>query len=460
VTDTVFCVGCGEPLAADSRFCEHCGTEQKGREERRSVVPKMIGETPALERVEALAPGTADLAAQLSAQLRTPSAAVALVGGALGAAGTFAVAVILGLVLSDQSRLGAVDQGKGVVTAGFAQMVNFLQVGYGGGVGKLGPALALVIPVGACAIAAATQARRTLGLAAHVRLASGAGVGLVFGLLMLAPALGAGTLGGGQGTLEPDAMAAVLLGVLWGALGGLLGTYYIVRTALPDGFLVKRVPVGLGVIAKTAYLALRPLALLLAMTMLVGTAAWTVETALKADLRDGNSTPVAVVDDLAYAVEHGVHWTELAGLAQFQLGGQDAGSGEVPVPVGDETKVKLDSSGHYRLFGFSHAMPAYTFIPLTVFLLASVLLLALGAGATVAQSRHPETAWAAAGWGALVGPVWALALVVLNALIATDFFGHADGGSVFGTFLLGGLVVGALGGLVSVQTQRKRQEAP
>ncbi len=456
MTDTVFCRSCGEPLASDSKFCEHCGAAQESNAGgRKPVLPRVIGDKPALERIEALSPGTADLAADLAAQLRTPTVAVALVGGALAAAFTFGIALILGLILSDQSAIGVVDQGKGVITAAFAQMVNFLQVGYGGGVGKLGPALFLVFPVGACAIAAATQARRTLGLAPPVRLVSGAGVGLVFGLLMLVPALGAGGLGGGQSTTEPDVLGAVLLGALWGALGGLLGTYYIVRTALPTGFLAELAPKALREVARTAFVAMRPLAVLLGLMTVLGTVSWTVETLLKSDLRDGSSTPVAVIDHAAYAVEHGVHWTELAGLSQFQ-GVGEGGSAGVPVPVSDASSIRTNGAGRYRLFGFSHAMPAYTFIPLLIVLLGSALLLALGAGAAVAQARTPATPWAAAAWGSLVGPIWALTMVVLNALVAKAFFGRASGDSVFGAFLLGGLVVGAVGGLVSVQTQRRR----
>lgn len=459
MTDTVFCGSCGEPLVSDSKFCEHCGAAQEKRERtRKSVMPNLLGDTSALGRVDALAPGTADLASQIVAQLRTPTVAFALAGGALGAALTFGIAVLLALVLSDQSMLGLVDQGKGVITAGFAQMLNFLQVGYGNGVGKLGPALFLVFPIGACAIAAATQARRTLGLAAPVRLISGAGIGVVFGLLMLIPALAAGGLGGGGGTTEPDALAAVLLGALWGGLGGMLGTYYIVRTALEPGFLAKITPAPLRTIACTAYLALRPLGLLLGLMIVVGTLTWSVETLLKADLRGNSSTPVAVIDHTAYAVEHGIHWTELAGIAQFQLTGDEASSSGVPVPVGDVSKLKLDSAGRYRLFSFSHAIPAYTFVPLLVFLLGSALLLAFAAGAAVAEARVPVTPWAAAAWGCLVGPIWAVGMVLLNAIVAKSFFGRASGDSVFGIFLLVGLSVGALGGLVSVQSQRRRAE--
>jgi hypothetical protein len=450
------CQFCGEAMAADSRFCEHCGTKQEPQEggPLKSVMPKLSGEGSPLDRLEAIAPGTGDLASQLAAQLRTPTVAMALVGGALAAAATFGVGVVLSILLSDQSLAGSVDQGKGIITSGFAQMLNFVQAGYGDGVGKLGPAIFVVFPIGACGVAAATQARRTLGLAPVTRLLSGSGVGLVFGLLMLVPALGVGGLGGGSSTTEPDALGAVLLGVLFGVVGGLLGTYYIMRTAIKPGVLVGMVPPVVRPATRIIYLAWRPLALLLVLMTLVGTVVWTVETLIKSDLREGRSTTVATVDAALYGIEHGVHWTELSGFAAFRASGLSVGSDAVPVPVGNTSKIKSDRSGDYRLFDFSHAMPIYTFAPLLIFMLGSALLLALSAGFAVAQAQEPSTRQSAAAWGCLVGPVWALTMVIINALIAKYIFGRAVGSSVFATFLLGGLVMGAIGGFVSMQRRR------
>jgi hypothetical protein len=454
MTDTVFCKLCGEPLPADSKFCEHCGAEQEQRKAGSKFLPKIPADAVAFKRIDAMAPGTGEMASQLAGQLRTPTVTTSLVGGGLAAIGTVCVGLAFGLILSDRSALGLVDHGKGLLTAGFAQVLNFLQVGYGDGAGKLGPALFVIFPIAACAIAAATQARRTLGLPPTTRLAAGAGVGVVFGLAMLVPALAAGSLGGGPSTIDPDVLGAVLLGVLWGVIGGLLGTYYVMRPALERGFPAGMIPAQLGEAARTCYLALRPLALLLALMTLAGTLTWTVETLLKADLRDGDSTPVATIDHVAYAIEHGVHWTELAGLAQFRLVGDGGSSTQVPVPTGDLAAIKVDNSGDYRIFAFGRTMPVYAFAPLLIFMLGSSLLLALGAGFAVARSRLPDTHWKAAAWGSLVGPTWALTLLILNALLARDIFGRANGGSVFGTFLLGGVIVGAGGGLLSVQARR------
>jgi hypothetical protein len=487
MTDVVFCESCGKSVAADATFCEHCGAALA-----QSLDPGTVPSPPpprpvagglsdpaggqrsagftsqqAAERLEALTPGAGELAAQLAEQLKTPAVATALIAGALAAAAVFAVAVVLALVLSDQSLLGAVDNGKGAITAGFAQMLNFLQVGYGNRVGKLGPVLFLVFPIAACALAAASQARRTHGLTPTIRLASGAGAGLVFGLLMLIPALAAGDLGGGQSGIEPDVLSAVLLGILWGAVGGLLGTYHAVRGELQPGFLGKLLPATARDVSQTIFVALRPLALALVVTTIAGTLAWTAETLLKPELREGRSTLVATVDHAAYAVEHGVHWTELGGLAEFRSEGEgNAVSGEVgtpigaPVPVANPSEIKTDGKGQYRVFGFSKAMPAYTFIPLLIFLIGVLLLLALNAGFAVARLRQPRTQWIGAAWGCLVGPIWATSMVILNALVAKDFFGRAVGDSVFGTFLLGCLVVGAVGGFLSIQSPRAQTTDP
>lgn len=470
MTDAVFCESCGKPVAADARFCEHCGAAFGEMPEAGAVTapqpsspaaggaPAPAGGQPspgftsqqAAERLEAFTPGAGELAFQLAEQIKTPAVATALAAGALAAAALFAVGVVLALVLSDQSLLGAVDSGKGAITAGFAQMLNFLQVGYGNEVGKLGPALFLILPVGVCAVTAATQATRTRGLSPTTRLASGAGVGLVFGLLMLIPALAAGSLGGGP---SPDVLSAVLLGILWGAIGGLLGTYHVVRADLQPGFLGKLLPATVSEVLRTVVVALRPLALALILMTAAGTITWTAETLLKSDLRTGRSTLVATVDDAAYAVEHGVHWTELGGLVQFRSVGEGSSTG-APVPVSNPSEIKTDGQGQYRVFGLSKAMPAYTFIPLLIFLIGVPLLLALNAGFAVARLRRPRTQWIGAAWGCLVGPIWAIGLVIVNALVAKYVFGRAVGDSVFGSFLLGGLVVGAIGGLLGAQSSR------
>lgn len=448
MNDEVRCDACGEPVTADSRFCEHCGSKIE------------LGE-PRDRPVEAFTPVATELASQVLDQLKTPVVATALVGGVLAAAGIFGIGLIFGLLFSDQSLLGLVDQNKGVIGAGFAQMLNFLQVGYGGGVGKLGPALFLLLPIAACALAAVAQAHRTQGLAPQIRLLGGAAVGVVFGLLMLVPALAAGDLGGPESTIGPNVLSALVLGMLWGALGGLLGTYHVVGDELAPGFVRKAVPAVVVDVARTVYVALRPLAVVLVLMTLAATVTWTAETLLKSGIRGGSSTVVATVDNAAYAVEHGLHWTELGGLAQFRLvdAGVGGGADAFPVPVGDTARIKFNDKGEYRVFGFSKALPLYSFAALVILLFAVMLALALYAGFAVARLRRPETQWLGGAWGALVGPIWALALVIANAFITKRLFGQANADSVFGGFLVAGIVVGAIGGFLSTGSQRRSTTA-
>jgi hypothetical protein len=469
----VFCESCGESIAADAKFCEHCGATlaavaapagdpDRSRPSSQASAPR-TGFDPrqAAERLESLTPGATELAGQLAEQIRTPAVATALVAGGLAAAAVFGIGVLLAVIASDNSLIGLADQGKGTIAAGFAQMLDFLQVGYSNGVGKLGPGLFLVIPIGACAVAAATQARRTRGLPATTRLAAGAAAGLVFGLLMLIPALATGSLGGGaadtQNAPDPNVLSAVLLGVLWGASGGLLGSYYTVRHELRPGFLGRLVPPVVADVGRTIFVAVRPLAVVLALMTATGAVTWTVQTLRKHSLREGNSTLVATIDNAAFAVEHGVHWTELGALVQFRQLGAGSGPESYPVPV-NTIKVKTNSTGEYRLFGFNEALPAFEFIPLLIWLIGVPLLLALNAGFAITRVRGATAPLVGAAWGALVGPIWAIAMVLINALVAKDFFGRANGDSVFGMFLIGGLVVGAIGGLLVTQAP-KRQAA-
>lgn len=95
--------------------------------------------------------------------------------------------------------------------------------------------------------------------------------------------------------------------------------------------------------------------------------------------------------------------TELGALVQFRQIGDGGCAESYPVPV-DTSNFKTNRTGEYRLFGFSEAVPAYASIPLLIWL--------------------------------------------IDALIAKDFFGRANADSVFGVFVIGGLVVGVIGGLV------------
>lgn len=480
MTDTFYCESCGKQNRADAKFCAHCGVALTTAFSAAhasppppppppSPSPGAAGSPrpgpdhrPAGERVESLSPGATEVASRLAEQLRTPVVAAASISGAIAAAAVFGIGLLMAAVLPDNSLLGIADQGKGEIAAAFAQMLNFVQASYSDSVGKLGPALFVVFPIGACAVAARTQAFRTSGLSAGARLGSGAATGLVFGLLMLIPALATGTIGGGSAGYQngpaPNVLSAVLLGIVWGAVGGLLGAYIAIRPELQAGSLPGPAGPLIGDVVRTIAAALRPLAVALAVMTAIAAIGWTVQTLREQSLREGSSTLVATVDNAAFAVEHGVHWTELGALVQFRAVGDGGSAASFPVPI-DRGPVKTNSSGGYRIFGFNQALATYEFIPLLILVIGIPLLLALNAGFAVARLRGASTPLEAAAWGALVGPIWAVAMVVLNAVIAKEFFGRANGGSVLGMFLLAGAVVGAIGGLLVTQSPQRHAVA-
>jgi zinc-ribbon domain len=472
---SVFCESCGRPVTSDAKFCESCGAalrpdpaepQPSGDRQQRSQTNEAIGTGAdmrrAAERLEAVTPGATELASQLAGQIRTPAVTTALVGGAAAAAVVFGIGVLLAIVTTDQSMLGAADVGKGVIKAGFAQMLNFVQASYSHDGGKLGPALFVVFPIAACAIAAVTQAGRTRHARPRIRLMSGAGIGVVFGLLMLVPALATGGRFGDGGSYaqDPNAASAVLLGVLWGSIGGLLGTYYALRRDPEYRGLGRVGPPVVGDVARTILAAMRPLAVVLAVMTIAGGIVWAVQTVRRPSLHARSSTVVATIDHTAFAVEHGLHWTELGGLAQFRsaFGDEVSDPRLYPVPAKSE-KIKLGKNFEYRLFGFSDALPAYVFLPLVAFVIGIPLVFALYAGFAVARLRGAAAPLIGAAWGALVGPIWAITIVVIHALIAKDVFGRAQGDSAFGMFLLGGAVIGAIGGLIATQS-RSREALP
>ena len=71
-----------------------------------------------------------------------------------------------------------------------------------------------------------------------------------------------------------------------------------------------------------------------------------------------------------------------------------------------------------------------------------------------------ETAPLGAAWGAVTGPAWAIAMSILISLAGGLFHGDADGGSVFGLFLLFGALLGAGGGVLAVSDARLPETRP
>jgi len=174
------------------------------------------------------------------------------------------------------------------------------------------------------------------------------------------------------------------------------------------------------------------------------------------------STAIAVGEQIAYAGDHAIDILPLGSGASEHLAGYPA----IPIEPGDVYKLpsepSVDAPSSYNLFDFNDTMAVYVFVPMLVVLIGLVALLALYAGFAVARwldERRPERA---ALWGAVVGPVWSIAMVFAAALARKNVVGNPKGDSLFVAFLLGGVLFGALGGLLAAQgsTPLQRQMPP
>lgn len=395
----------------------------------------------------------AQFVGQVQTHLRLPGMRAAGVAAGFATLAMIAAGLALTLLFPDTSLVGLVGQHASAITGMFRQGVQELQGPFGGQ--RAGPVLLVLIPIGACALFTLKQ-QRTLEADAGARLAWGAAVGVPFGFLMLLVAVVAGNpnAGGEGGPFLGDAGvgSALLLGLLWGATGGLIGAWVGLRRL---GWRVTRWPVGHPVqrAAALAGASLRPFVAALVVATVVGTGYWTVEAVrgkgfVREELNLGGSTraslPSAVAQTLLYSGDHGLHALELGTGTKF------AGY-LTPLPVDHPEKIYGATGANVkpRIFDYRRGMAAYIFIPLLVLLIAIPAIFALYAGFSTARTQsRPSRAYAAA-WGALVGPVWALAAVILNALVQKQIPASAIGDSVFVTFLLGGAALGALGGLLA-----------
>ena len=481
---TVFCSSCGAKLSTSARFCPSCGVSQEDLATRRDpsapradprsipTEPEKAGETPAsgaaappaqtpagaapgrtqqppggpspergrgsqfAGRVEAIEPDAGVFASQLSAGFQTPGVLTALLSALFAALACFGIGLLLAVAMPDDSIIGGMGQGVGLLTEAFGQTVGLLLVKFDffGGV-RLTPFILVGIPIAACAIATLTQSGSTRGLATPVRLAWGAAVGVPFGLLMLIAAVSAGDL-------EASAGSAFLLGLVWGATGGLIGMAVAIRRDAPEA-LADLLPARARGLTALLVAVLKPLLGLLAIAALLGTAIWWFQSIRDQEqARLARSLPVALVENTLFAGEHGVNYVALGVGAQFE-------TEEVllaPVPLND----RADIDGEFRLFDLSEDMEAYFFVPLLIVLIALPALLALYAGFATARKAGAKQPASAAAWGALVGPVWAMAMALLNGM-HVQLVGDPNGDSVFGLVLLGGAALGALGGLLASQ---------
>jgi hypothetical protein len=202
---------------------------------------------------------------------------------------------------------------------------------------------------------------------------------------------------------------------------------------------------------------LRPLAAVLATCTAIGLVGWLVQVGADAGgVRNDRSAATALIEEAAFAGEHGVHLTALAAGARFRADAN--GPLGLPFPVADANDVP-GSGGTFRIFSYDDALPAYVLLLALVLLMGLVTLAALYAGFAAARAVKPGTLGTGAAWGAITGPAWAIAMALLVVLAGGIFHGDADDASVFGVFLLGGALLGAAGGALSVSAQAPGERA-
>jgi len=261
----------------------------------------------------------------------------------------------------------------------------------------------------------------------------------VFALLMIIPALLTGDLNAAVGQTFGYAL-------LWGLIGAMTGT---LLTAPPVGA-GERIPARGRTFAKAALTALRPLGLALLVTSALGTAIWIINVATDGDTRGSRSLPIALIDTALYAVDHGVHILELGTLSAFERRELEPSVLALPLPAADPEEVAAGTDT-FRLFAYRDGVSVVVFLLMLVVLIAMPLAAALYAGFLVARERAAGSPVAGAAWGALVGPVWAIVLAIVNGLLQDTLFGHAQGESVFGLVLVFGALIGAAGGFLAAR---------
>jgi hypothetical protein len=504
-----YCGSCGGEIPATAKFCKHCGADQAPfKLEEQPAVPAQgeaqagAVESPAplapppqtetaaspppaepspaqptqpptaepapsapdapawpgaREGAERVAPGADELIGRLATHLQAPGVALAGLSALIGAGVCLAAGLVLAILLPNASFL-AVGGGAGLFKETLAQAASFSQANLnieGLSVSaRTVPVLFVLFPILGVAAGAAAMAPRTAGMPARERLLWAGAAGVPFALLMLVISLSVGKVQ--FDLINSDVKLAsgsvFLLSFLWGALGGVLGMLYAFRQASEP--VPNPLPPAWARYTGIAWSALRPLLLALVVVGALGTAIWIVQTVADSDYSDfpPRSTAIAVGEQVAYAGDHAIDILPLgAGASQRFAGSYPA------LPIDQGSYFELSGSGEegvvptYNLFDFSSTMPAYLFIPLLVGLIGIVALLALYAGFATARSAGETRAERSAAWGALVGPLWAIAMVLLAALARKTIVGDPTGDSVFVAFLLGGAVMGAVGGLLAAQ---------
>jgi len=393
-------------------------------------------------------PPVGELTGALRQRLAVPGVVAACIAGAVSAGVVLAAGLLIAIITPDASILGAVGVDASLVTETFRQAVGTqLTAMVDPGLlindsRRIHPLLLLAIPLTALILTTRWQLERTEGAPALARIGWAMAVAIPFALLMLLFAL----LGGDSEltNIAPSAGSAFALGLLWGAIGGLIGAV----TKLPRADLERRLP---RTLVRATLATLRPLAVVVVTCTVVALVGWLIQVGRDAGgIRLDRSAATALIEEASFAAENGINLTALAAGARFRADAN--GPIGLPFPVADANSVPGDG-GLFRIFSYDDALPTYVLVPAIVFLMGLVALGALYAGFAAARAAAARTLGTGAAWGALTGPAWALTMALLVVLAGGLFRGDADDASVFGIFLLGGGLLGAAGGALAVSAQ-------
>ncbi|MDQ3677582.1 MAG: hypothetical protein M3401_12400 [Actinomycetota bacterium] len=460
MSDTMLCGECGTPIPASAKFCHSCGAAQEPElppaspqadpSQRQSLFGPPLGQgeppPPAAQRVEPVAPGAGELAGELAQRLQTPGVIAAATVGGIALLTCLVVGLITAVASPDKTIIGFLHRDDGVFTEALRLTVatTLATVKAGGREDfQLLPLIFGAAPFLGAAIGARMAAPSLIGMSRREAVAWSAGGAVVFAIGMLILALVANGEKSERGIdLEFSIGSVLLTSLLLAGAGAVFGALRAARTVAPDRPGVGLPPAVTGPL-RTGATPLIGLAALLAVTTIVGFVHLEVQTVrgqeeavtpYRTDLSAG-------IENILLAPDVGIDTAGLAVLGRFD---------DSVLPVDDDKRDELTESlgddGEGRIFDYSGALPIYVFLPELLIVLGAVLAAALYAGFATARRAAPPTQLIAAGWGALTGIVWALALVILRALALGQ---STIGDSVFASTLLIGTVLGAIGGVLA-----------
>lgn len=370
--------------------------------------------------------------------------------GLIGAGICLAAELVLAIVLPDESLL-AIGGGSGLSERTLAQTVSFSQVDMsseGFGVRTV-PVLFVLIPILGVATGVAASAPRTSGMPVQGRLLWAAAAGVPFAILMAFCAVIIGEIDFDPfaSRIEFSFGMVLLLSSVWGSLGGVLGMLFALRKG---GETVPNPLSPRGTrFARIGWSALGPLLLALAVVGVLGTVAWVAQVDRESFPFSSGSHWVATGEQLAYAGDHAINILPLGAGANERVNAMPS----LPISPANHSEHAGDpsfgSSPTSNLFDYEGTMPTLLFLLALVVLIGVPALLALYAGFAVVRRVGESRTDRAAAWGALVGPVWSLTMVLLTTLARKDVVGNPSGDSVLIAFLLGGAALGAVGGILA-----------